>query len=341
MSTVVLESAFSQGRQQLGDNRHSLGSNAMNVLVCLRDWIRAERRNQGMEPEPSDDLKLEEIMTSRENSAESSPMHVFWKSLAPTREGGGETLKGSLGYAINTNFGSLEAVIQRMNAEGAALQGSGWVWLGLDKELKRLIIETTANQDPLVIKGPNLVPLLGVDVWEHAYYLQYKNELPENGIIKCNTDGACRGNPGTGAYGFCLRNREGDLVYAQGEDIGITTNVIAKMREIQEIIKYYRENNIRRVKIESDSLLIVRVLKREWKVLWEVIELLEDIKRNKEHLEIQIKHIYREGNALADYIANLAIDNTSKLSFHSFQQLPSCNAPKYHPEMPHGAQGYT
>ncbi|PHT32089.1 40S ribosomal protein S13 [Capsicum baccatum] len=49
----------------------------MNVLVCLRDWIRTERRNQGMEPEPSGELKLEEIMTSRENSAESSPMHDF------------------------------------------------------------------------------------------------------------------------------------------------------------------------------------------------------------------------------------------------------------------------
>ncbi|KAM3341857.1 zinc finger BED domain-containing protein RICESLEEPER 4-like [Capsicum galapagoense] len=77
MSTVASESAFSQGRQQLGDNRHSLGSNAMDVLVCLRDWIRAERRNLGMEPEPNDEQKLKEIMTSRENSAESSPMHGF------------------------------------------------------------------------------------------------------------------------------------------------------------------------------------------------------------------------------------------------------------------------
>ena len=49
----------------------------MNVLVCPRDWIRAERRNQGMKSEPSDELKLEEIMSSRENSAESSPMHGF------------------------------------------------------------------------------------------------------------------------------------------------------------------------------------------------------------------------------------------------------------------------
>ncbi|XP_075502601.1 superoxide dismutase [Mn], mitochondrial-like [Primulina tabacum] len=104
---------------------------------------------------------------------------VFWKNLAPVREGGGEPPKGSLGSAIDSNFGSLEALIQKVNAEGAALQGSGWVWLAADKELKRLVIETTSNQDPLVTKGPSLVPLLGIDVWEHAYYLQYKNVRPD------------------------------------------------------------------------------------------------------------------------------------------------------------------
>ncbi|PHT39776.1 hypothetical protein CQW23_18630 [Capsicum baccatum] len=77
MNSRSEDEAIAMGRQQLGDNRYSLGNNAMNVLICLRDWIRAERRNQGMEPEPSDKLKLEEIMSSRENSAESSPMHGF------------------------------------------------------------------------------------------------------------------------------------------------------------------------------------------------------------------------------------------------------------------------
>ncbi|KAF3633962.1 hypothetical protein FXO37_26761 [Capsicum annuum] len=77
MSPVASESAFSQGRQQLGDNRHSLGSNAMNVLVCLRDWIRAECRNQEMEVKPKDEKNLEKILTSRENSAQSSPMYDF------------------------------------------------------------------------------------------------------------------------------------------------------------------------------------------------------------------------------------------------------------------------
>lgn len=104
---------------------------------------------------------------------------IFWKNLAPVNAGGGEPPKGSLGGAIGTQFGSVEALVQKMNAEGAALQGSGWVWLGLDKELKRLVVETTANQDPLVTKGANLAPLLGIDVWEHAYYLQYKNVRPD------------------------------------------------------------------------------------------------------------------------------------------------------------------
>ncbi|KAL9251997.1 Superoxide dismutase [Mn], mitochondrial-like protein [Drosera capensis] len=114
---------------------------------------------------------------------------IFWKNLASPREGGGEPPSGSLGNAIESSFGSLEALVQKINAEGAALQGSGWVesdgfqacvlqWLGLDKEFKKLAVETTANQDPLVTKGP-LVPLLGIDVWEHAYYLQYKNVRPD------------------------------------------------------------------------------------------------------------------------------------------------------------------
>nr|AAC63379.1 manganese superoxide dismutase [Zantedeschia aethiopica] len=104
---------------------------------------------------------------------------IFWKNLAPTKEGGGEPPKGALGWAIDTDLGSFEALIQKISAEGAALQGSGWVWLALDKELKKVTVETTANQDPLVTKGLHLVPLLGIDVWEHAYYLQYKNVRPD------------------------------------------------------------------------------------------------------------------------------------------------------------------
>ncbi|XP_052156300.1 superoxide dismutase [Mn], mitochondrial [Oryza glaberrima] len=104
---------------------------------------------------------------------------IFWNNLKPISEGGGEPPHAKLGWAIDEDFGSFEALVKKMSAEGAALQGSGWVWLALDKEAKKLSVETTANQDPLVTKGANLVPLLGIDVWEHAYYLQYKNVRPD------------------------------------------------------------------------------------------------------------------------------------------------------------------
>ncbi|EPS65963.1 hypothetical protein M569_08815 [Genlisea aurea] len=104
---------------------------------------------------------------------------IFWQNLAPISAGGGVPPQGPLAAAIDNEFGSLEALIQKINAEGAGVQGSGWVWLGVDKDLKHLVVETTANQDLLATKGASLVPLLGIDVWEHAYYLQYKNLRPE------------------------------------------------------------------------------------------------------------------------------------------------------------------
>ncbi|XP_050229042.1 superoxide dismutase [Mn], mitochondrial-like [Mercurialis annua] len=104
---------------------------------------------------------------------------IFWKNLAPVTQGGGVPPHGPLAAAIDREFGSLEKLMQKMNKEGGAVDGSGWVWLGLEKERNKLVVETTMNQDPLVTKGPTLVPLVGIDVWEHAYYLQYKNARPE------------------------------------------------------------------------------------------------------------------------------------------------------------------
>ena len=66
----------------------------------------------------------------------------------------------------------------KMSAMSAGVQGSGWGWLAYDPANDSIFVTTTANQDPLVTKG-DFVPLLGVDVWEHAYYLQYKNKRPD------------------------------------------------------------------------------------------------------------------------------------------------------------------
>jgi len=100
---------------------------------------------------------------------------IFWTNLAPTKEGGGQPPSGDLATQINNEFGSLDKFINQFNTTAAGIQGSGWGWLVYKKSEGRLSIVTRGNQDPVSIE-PGLVPLLGIDVWEHAYYLQYKNQ---------------------------------------------------------------------------------------------------------------------------------------------------------------------
>lgn len=102
---------------------------------------------------------------------------IFWENLAPPSQGGGGEPSGELATAINDRFGSFAAFKTAMNTAGAGVQGSGWAWLGYNKATKKVDVVSTANQDPLTTVG--LVPLLGIDVWEHAYYLQYKNVRPD------------------------------------------------------------------------------------------------------------------------------------------------------------------
>jgi len=100
---------------------------------------------------------------------------IFWTNLAP---GGGGKPDGELLAAIERDFGSFDNFKTQMTAKTVAIQGSGWGWLGFDQAKGCLQLATCANQDPL--QGTTgLIPLLGIDVWEHAYYLQYKNVRPE------------------------------------------------------------------------------------------------------------------------------------------------------------------
>ena len=97
---------------------------------------------------------------------------LFWEAMSP--DGGGEPT-GELATAISSTFGSFDAFKEQFEAAGVARFGSGWVWLVVDGgELK---ITSTANQDSPVLEGQT--PLLGNDVWEHAYYLQYQNRRPD------------------------------------------------------------------------------------------------------------------------------------------------------------------
>lgn len=99
---------------------------------------------------------------------------LFWKVMSP--DGGGNPT-GDLASAIDADFGSFEAFKEQFGKAAAARFGSGWVWLCVAADGK-LFITSTANQDnPLMDVVTTLgIPILGLDVWEHAYYLKFRNE---------------------------------------------------------------------------------------------------------------------------------------------------------------------
>ncbi len=103
---------------------------------------------------------------------------IFWTNLAPKKAGGGEAPKGELNERLSSQFGSLDKFIEKFNSIAGPIQGSGWCWLSYCKSNDIFVIATTANQDPLEATQ-GFIPLLGIDVWEHAYYLQYKNVRPD------------------------------------------------------------------------------------------------------------------------------------------------------------------
>ncbi len=102
----------------------------------------------------------------------------FWQTITP---GGGSVPAGDLATAINTTFGSYDKFKEEFTNAAKSVFGSGWAWLCIGKD-KKLFICTTPNQDnPLMLNIAKQIgtPILGLDVWEHAYYLKYQNKRPD------------------------------------------------------------------------------------------------------------------------------------------------------------------
>jgi Fe-Mn family superoxide dismutase len=115
----------------------------------------------------------EDIRTAVRNNGGGHANHtMFWEIMGP---GKGGAPAGALGDAIKSSFGDFETFKKQMNDAGVKRFGSGWAWL-IDAGGK-LVIESTANQDSPIMEGKK--PILGIDVWEHAYYLKYQNRRPD------------------------------------------------------------------------------------------------------------------------------------------------------------------
>ena len=141
--------------------------------------------NKALEGKPEANSSIEEIVKHiskfpaavRNNGGGHYNHSLFWNILGPNK--GGEPT-GDLAKAINETFGSFADLKTKLQEAGATRFGSGWAWLSVGAD-KKLQVSSTPNQDnPLMdvaeVKG---TPILGIDVWEHAYYLKYQNKRPD------------------------------------------------------------------------------------------------------------------------------------------------------------------
>lgn len=133
---------------------------------------------------PLDDLltKVESLPQTlrqavRNNGGGHANHSLFWQVMSPT---GGGLPQGALAAAIDADLGGFENFKTEFTKAAISRFGSGWAWLGVDPSGK-LHVESSANQDnPLMLGiGSGNTPILGLDVWEHAYYLKYQNRRPE------------------------------------------------------------------------------------------------------------------------------------------------------------------
>lgn len=101
---------------------------------------------------------------------------LFWSVMDPENKG---TLSGELKTAIDTAFGSEESFKDTFSKAAATQFGSGWAWLCVEKDGKVSVCSTPNQDNPLMPNGCGGTPILGIDVWEHAYYLNYQNRRPD------------------------------------------------------------------------------------------------------------------------------------------------------------------
>ncbi|XP_070054705.1 uncharacterized protein [Nicotiana tomentosiformis] len=151
-------------------------------------------------------------------------------------------------------------------------------------------------------------------------YEKVKWEFPMEGWIKINTDGASRGNPGRSAIRFCLRDKYGDVIYPAGREIDEASNIEAETLAILEALRYSSLHQHHQVWLQTDSMLLKNIVEGSWKPPWCIIDQVDEIKRLLNGCINMVSHIYREGNKLADHLANYALD-VGNFECHEFWEL--------------------
>lgn len=151
------------------DKHHQAYVDNANAALAGTEWADrpVEEVIQNLDSLPED-----KRMPVRNNAGGHANHSLFWELMSPN--GGGDPT-GPLGDAIESAFGSVDALREQVSDAGVKRFGSGWTWLVRDGG--SLAVMSTPNQDSPLMEGKT--PILGIDVWEHAYYLKYQNRRPE------------------------------------------------------------------------------------------------------------------------------------------------------------------
>jgi Fe-Mn family superoxide dismutase len=185
---AILTTSFTQTPLAFDFNALAPNIDAMTMEIHYTKHAAGYAKNLGeavSEEQVDVNMALEDVLakigsysTKMRNNAGGHYNHeLFWKVMSPT--GGGKP-EGDLAAAIDSSFGSYDAFVAEFETAAKTRFGSGWAWLVVGDD-KKLAVGSTANQDnPLMdISDFKGVPLLGLDVWEHAYYLNYQNKRPD------------------------------------------------------------------------------------------------------------------------------------------------------------------
>ena len=151
------------------DKHHAAYVTNLNAALEGTEWMEAPIDDVLAN---LDDIPEDKRMAVRNNGGGHANHTLFWEIMGPN--GGGEP-SGAVADAIAATFGSLDDLRAAVNDAGVKRFGSGWTWLVWDGT--GLAVKSTPNQDTPVMDGQT--PLLGIDVWEHAYYLNYQNRRPD------------------------------------------------------------------------------------------------------------------------------------------------------------------
>ena len=167
----ALEPHIDARTMEIHHTKHHQGyTNKVNAALEGHDFadLEIEEVLQRIDEVPSD-IKQAVI----NNGGGYANHKLFWTILSPN---GGGTPEGDLADAINDTFGSFDKFKEEFSAAAGSRFGSGWAWLSVDGS-GNLVVHSTANQDSPLMDG--YTPIFGIDVWEHAYYLNYQNRRPD------------------------------------------------------------------------------------------------------------------------------------------------------------------